>query len=280
MKILANRSKVSDVNSVNQILCYFADKYNHPSFIPDDPISIPHRFTKKQDVEIMGFWIAMLSWGNRKSIIQKGLELCKLFENEPYEFIMAHSENSLKRFTQFVHRTFNPIDTYYFISFFKHWYQDHESLEDAFVPEISYSEIHVERALFSFYQNFFSVEGLENRTRKHVARPGGSSRCKRINMFLRWMVRYDTCGVDFGIWKKINPSQLLMPLDLHVERTSRLLGLIKQKNLDWKAVLEITNCCKKYDPADPVRFDFALFGISHSFKQDDFDSEVILRNIS
>lgn len=239
--------------------------YNSTAFIDTDPISLPHRFTKLQDIEIIGFWVAMLAWGNRKSIITSGNRLLEWMDNSPYDFILNHREKDLKRFLDFKHRTFNATDTLYFIEFFKKHYQRHNSLEDAFVKG-SLKNIQIarntEQALMNFHENFFSFEDAPQRTRKHIATPVRGSTCKRMNMFLRWMVRKDKSGVDFGLWKKIKPSHLLIPLDVHVDRTARKLGLITRRQTDWQTVLELTENLKRFDPADPVKYDFALFGLS------------------
>ena len=240
-------------------------EYNNFTFIENDPISVPHRFAKKQDIEIIGFWIAMLAWGNRKSIIASGNKLVELMEGAPHDFILNHQEKDLKRFLDFKHRTFNATDALYFVEFFKQYYRKHESLEDAFLitdVRSPKSEANTEVALMSFHNNFFSLEDFPHRTRKHIATPERDSTCKRLNMFLRWMVRKDKNGVDFGIWKKLKPSQLLIPLDVHVDRTARKLGLIKRKQTDWLTVLELTENLKQFDPKDPVKYDFALFGLS------------------
>lgn len=236
-------------------------RYNNRAFIADDPISIPHRFSRKQDIEITGFMAATLAWGQRKTIIGKCNELIQLMDRAPYEFILRHREPDLKRFFNFRHRTFQPTDLLYFISFFRHYYQRYDSLENAFSRFISPADEHVQKALEGFYELFFSLEHVPARTRKHVATPARNSTCKRLNMFLRWMVRDDGKGVDFGLWKAIKPSQLLCPLDVHVDRIARRLGLIQPKTKGWKAVLELTARLRQMDPRDPVKYDFALFGM-------------------
>ncbi|MGB0886249.1 MAG: TIGR02757 family protein [Chitinophagales bacterium] len=236
-------------------------KYNKPNFIADDPISIPHLFTKKQDVEIMAFFASIFAWGQRKTIINKCNELVALFENKPYDFIINHEEKDLKRFLEFKHRTFNATDLLYFIAFLKHHYENYDSLEDAFLKGLKPNDKTVENALIGFEEYFTSLEYFPARTRKHIASPKRKSACKKLNMFLRWMVRNDKQGVDFGIWKQIKTSQLLMPLDVHVERQARILGLISRKQSDFQTVLELTENLKKYDKNDPVKYDFALFGM-------------------
>lgn len=234
-------------------------QYNRPDFIKNDPVSIPHMFTQKQDIEIMGFWAAILAWGQRVTIINKCKELIDLMDGAPYDFIMNHEEPDLKKLLNFKHRTFNDIDTLYFISFFRYHYEHFESLEDAFIPnEGGYSPF---RGLGGFRDYFFSLPDYPHRTKKHVSSPSQKSTCKRLNMFLRWMVRKDDCGVDFGIWNKINPSELIMPCDLHVDRVARKLNLITRKQTDWQTAVELTERLREFDPNDPVKYDFALFGL-------------------
>lgn len=238
-----------------------AAQYNQPAFIQEDPISIPRQFEKKQDIEIMGFLAAILAWGRRQTIISKCQELIQLMEGAPHNFILHHEESDLKRFEHFKHRTFRPTDLLYFLSFFRHFYQHHESLEEAFTMHLQSSDENLEKALTGFQQYFFSLPNYPQRTIKHIASPARKSTCKRLNMFLRWMVRKDEQGVDFGIWPNIRASQLLCPVDVHVARVARHLGLIERKQTDWPTTLELTNNLKQYDPEDPVKYDFALFGI-------------------
>ncbi|MFK8007001.1 MAG: TIGR02757 family protein [Saprospiraceae bacterium] len=236
-------------------------KFNTPDFIENDPISIPHQFSQKQDIEIMGFWASMLAWGQRKTIINKANELIQLMDGAPYDFILNHEEKDRKAFLGFKHRTFQAIDTLYFLTFFQDFYKKNESLESAFSNHLSPKSENIETALKGFHEQFFSLPDAPHRTRKHVSTPIRNSACKRLNMFLRWMVRKDKKGVDFGIWKKIKPSQLLMPLDVHVDRVARRLNLLERKQTDWKSVIELTNNLKQFDPKDPVKYDFALFGV-------------------
>ncbi len=236
------------------------DKYNVPDFIENDPILIPHRFSKLQDIEIAGFWVAMLAWGQRKTIINKSNELMELMDNAPHDFIVNHREKDRKAFLNFKHRTFQSTDTLYFLEFLQTYYKENYSLETAFKKNIDPTDSSVENGLIGFKELFFSLPYAPQRTQKHIATPARNSSCKRLNMFLRWMVRTDDRGVDFGLWKKISPSQLCIPLDVHVERVGRKLGLLHRKQRDWKAVVELTNNLKKFDPSDPVKYDFALFG--------------------
>jgi uncharacterized protein (TIGR02757 family) len=235
--------------------------YNQPDFIENDPIVIPHGFSAKQDIEISGFWAAVLAWGQRKTIINKCRELFALMDHAPYDFIMNHREEDLKAFLKFKHRTFNATDTLYFISFFKEFYSKHDSLEEAFIKGMDADSLTVEKGLINFRDLFFSLPDFPERTKKHIATPARKSACKRINMFLRWMVRKDDKGVDFGLWHKLKPSQLVCPCDVHVDRVARRYGLINRKQTDWQTALELTEKLRTFDPVDPVRYDFALFGI-------------------
>jgi uncharacterized protein (TIGR02757 family) len=246
---------------IKSLLDEKADYYNRPEFIKNDPICIPHLFTKKQDIEIMGLWAAVLAWGQRVTIINKCRELIRLMDNAPYDFIVNHKEKDLKGFLKFKHRTFNDTDALYFISFFNQYYKKHNSLEEAFIQGLSKKSENIEKGLSVFHETFFSLDDFPQRTKKHISTPARNSACKRLNMFLRWMVRKDKKGVDFGIWTKIKPSQLVCPCDVHVERVSRKLGLIQRKQMDWQTALELTNNLKNFDPLDPVKYDFALFGM-------------------
>lgn len=236
-------------------------EYNQPDFITLDPISIPHRFSKKQDIEIAGFIAATLAWGQRKTIINKCLELLGMMDNAPHDFVLNHQEEDLRPFLNFKHRTFNDIDTLYFIAFFRCFYQNYESLEEAFTIGWTEEVDVMERLLINFHDFFFQLPDAPQRTRKHVATPKRKAACKRINMFLRWMVREDDKGVDFGIWKTIKPYQLICPCDLHVDRVGRKLGLISRKQTDWQTAVELTERLRIFDPQDPVKYDFALFGM-------------------
>lgn len=233
--------------------------YNQPGFIENDPISIPHSYRKKQDIEIAGFFAAILAWGQRTTIINKSRELLSLMDNSPHDFICNHKLHDLIPFERFKHRTFNSTDCLYFIQFLNRHYKKQSSLEAAFKMDSTSAD--VANALVFFHHLFFSLENFPTRTMKHVATPERKSACKRINMFLRWMVRKDNKGVDFGIWDSISPSQLVCPCDLHVERVARKLQLIKRKQLDWETAIELTAALRKFDPTDPVKYDFALFGL-------------------
>ncbi len=258
------------VTDLKKILDESLEKYNRTGFIEDDPICIPHQFSRLQDIEIMGFWVAMLAWGQRKTIISKANELLRLMDGAPYDFILNHEEKDRAAFLHFKHRTFQPLDTLYFLSFFQYFYKKHHSLEEAFARHLQTGDEHVEKALAGFHDYFFSLPNVPHRTRKHVATPRRNAACKRLNMFLRWMVRQDEKGVDFGIWKRIKPAQLLMPLDVHVERMARKFGLLERKQRDWKSVLELTQNLKAFDAEDPVKYDFALFGLGVSERMEFF----------
>ncbi len=241
------------------------DEYNQPTFIINDPISVPHRFVKRQDIEIAGFFAAIFSWGKRKTIIQKSLALMEMMDNSPYDFIMHHEEADLKKMLGFKHRTFKDEDLFYFIRFLSHHFRKYKSLEEAFLPEAVRGKIEptswAEAALGQFYLDFFALEDVPARSYKHIATPAKHSTCKRLNMYLRWMVRRDTCGVDFGIWTKISPSALVCPVDVHVARVARHFGLLTRKPVDWLAALELTSHLRNLDKEDPVKYDFALFGL-------------------
>lgn len=241
---------------LKQFLNRKVDLYNQPSFIKDDPISIPHLFTKQQDIEIAGFFAAIFSWGNRTTIINKSTELMQLMDMQPHAFCLHHDSGGLKRLAGFKHRTFNADDLYYFIEFFQQHYSKHETLETAFFPRKGMT---VEEGLNHFSTYCFSFEHLK-RTEKHISSPVKKSTCKRLNMYLRWMVRTDHKGVDFGIWKNIQPSKLICPLDVHVSRVARQYGLLQRKQNDWEAATELTANLRNLDQQDPVKYDFALFG--------------------
>lgn len=237
------------------------DEYNQPFFIIPDPICIPHLFTKKQDIEIAGFFAAIFAWGNRTTIINKSKELMELMDNAPHQFCLHHTDNDLKKLLNFKHRTFNPTDLLYFIDFFQHHYSKNESLESAFTQSMKKNDATVENGLNGFYNYFFSLEEVPKRTLKHIASPAKKATCKRLSMYLRWMVRSDNKGVDFGLWKNISPSQLVIPLDLHVARVARHFGILKRKPTDWLATLELTEAMKTLDANDPAKYDFALFAL-------------------
>lgn len=237
------------------------DEYNQPFFIASDPISVPHKFSKKQDIEIAGFFAAIFAWGNRTTIINKSFELMRLMHNEPHDFCLNHTGSDLKKLMNFKHRTFNTTDLLYFIEFLKQHYQSHNSLETAFAKGMSTKDNNVENALIGFNDYFFSLPDVPKRTFKHIASPIKNSSCKRLCMYLRWMVRNDNRGVDFGLWKNIRPSQLIIPIDLHVARVARRFNLITSNKSDWKTALELTETMKQMNNDDPAKYDFALFSL-------------------
>lgn len=252
---------ICNMNNTKKTLDILVKRYNNVDFIAHDPVCVPHRFKQKQDIEISGFFASIFAWGNRTTIINKCSELLERMDNSPHDFVLHHSDNDLKRLLGFKHRTFNDTDLLYTLSFFNHWYSHNTSLETAFSSGISKSDSTVEHGLNAFRNTFFGLKDVPNRTKKHVASPQQNSACKRINMYLRWMVRADKQGVDFGIWKQIKPSQLVCPLDVHVQRVAIQLGLLNRKQSDWKAAIELTENLKQLDKNDPVKYDFALFGL-------------------
>lgn len=248
-------------NQLKDFLDNKVEQYNTPAFIKDDPISIPHLFTKQQDIEISGLFASIFAWGNRTIIIKKCKELLQRMDNAPYDFVQNHNDNDLKRLLGFKHRTFNDTDLLYFIHFLHYHYSANESLETAFTNEMNIEDETTENALNYFFKYFFSLDDTPSRTKKHVASPNKNSTCKRLNMFLRWMVRRDDKGVDFGTWKKISAAQLVCPIDVHVARVAYRFNLLKRNQIDWQAGIELTSYLRKLDANDPVKYDFALFGL-------------------
>ena len=249
-----------DIAAIKALLDDRVEKYNRPNFIPNDPVSIPHRFTKKQDIEISGFFASILAWGQRKTIINNCMKLMNLMDNAPHDFILHHQEQDLTRFSGFKHRTFNDTDLLYFLHFFNWYYSQNKSLETAFTGERNEIKPQKERLIY-FHDLVFSLEDAPHRSKKHISTPARKSACKRINMYLRWMVRKDNKGVDFGIWDTMKPADLVCPCDVHVERVARRLGLITRKGMDWQTAEELTDHLRAFDPTDPVKYDYALFGL-------------------
>ena len=237
------------------------DEYNQPFFIEKDPVCIPHSFSKKQDIEISGLFASIFAWGNRTTIINKSRELMQLMHNAPHDFCLHHTSKDLKKLFSFKHRTFNTTDLLYFIDFFKFHYQSNDTLETAFTKSLKKSDKNIENGLNGFYDYFFSLPDVPARTMKHIASPAKKSSCKRLNMYLRWMVRKDKRGVDFGIWNNIKPSQLVIPLDVHVSRVAKHFNLISRNNSDWISAVELTEMMKELDSKDPAKYDFALFAL-------------------
>ncbi len=257
-------TKLPAREQLRELLDHHHDRFNRTDFIQDDPIGLVHAFTDPRDREIVGFWVAMLAWGRRATIIDKGQQLIEALGGEPYRFVIEHGNDPdwiADRLGHWKHRTFTFADTEYFLRWLHHYYRHHDSLEDAFARHLSPEDATVEPALRGFHDLFFSLPEAPDRTRKHVATPARKSRCKRLCMFLRWMVRRDERGVDFGQWNRIRPDQLCIPLDVHVGRVARQLGLLTRKQGDWQAVVELTDRLKQFDAKDPVRYDFALFGM-------------------
>lgn len=244
---------------------YFLDKkveeYNQIDFIANDPIAIPHQYSQLQDIEIAGFFAAILAWGNRKTILKNCRWLMERMDNAPYDFVKNFTDADFKLMKRFVHRTFNSTDLYYSLLFLKEHYRTHESLESAFLQLTHSESIRVYDSLMGFHHYFFQLSKAPERMRKHIATPERGSACKRLNMYLRWMVRSDNNGVDFGLWRKITPAELICPLDIHSGTTARAFGLLIRKQNDWKAAEELTNRLKIFDSEDPIKYDFALFGM-------------------
>ena len=246
---------------IGEILEEAYDRYARPEFILDDPIQVPRHFSDRKDAESIGFITATISWGQRRSIINNAWKLVRAMDESPHDFIINASDAELDRFSNFVHRTFNAIDLRQFILSIRHLYRRYDGLEEAFLQDGKAGEMN--GAISRFKQRFFEIDHPK-RTTKHVSDPAKGSSAKRINMYLRWMVRSADRGVDLGLWKKIKPSELLLPLDVHTGRISRELGLLKRKQDDRKAVEEVTAALRLIDPLDPVRFDIALFGMGVS----------------
>jgi len=248
-----------EFSEIKKFLDEKAEKYNQPVFIETDPIRVPKQFAQKENIEIAGFLAATIAWGQRPAIIKSAFRMMYLMGNDPYLFLMEADEHDFAEFGHFAHRTFNASDLLFFIRSLKNIYQNHGGLQQIFEKGFQTGET-VKSALIYFRSVFFEIQG-EPRTRKHIADVAAGSAGKRLNMFLRWMVRNDNRGVDFGIWKGIPASSLMLPLDLHTGNAARKLGLLLRRQNDWKAVEEITAVLRNFDPADPVKYDFALFGL-------------------
>ncbi len=241
--------------NIRELLENSYNKYCTKDFILNDPISIPHKFSKKEDIEIIAFLVASIAWGNRKMIIKNGNILIDLLENSPFDFINYHSDKEINSIKKFVHRTFNNDDLIYFIKSLKNIYKNHNGLEGLLTKTDN-----VYNNFANFYNVFFSI-GEQERTKRQLANVSKGSAAKRLNMFMRWMVRKDNDAVDFGLWKNFSPANLYMPLDVHSGNVSRKLGLLSIKQDNWNAVVELTENLKKFDKEDPVKYDFALFGL-------------------
>ena len=247
-----------DISELKSFLDEKAELYNNPNFIESDPIQIPHLFSIKEDIEIAGFLAATIAWGNRTMIIRNAHKMMDLMGNAPYDFILSHSEIDLERLENFVHRTFNGTDFSTFIKGLQNIYENHGGLEAIFTKH--QNEAGLQYGISEFKKVFFTIEH-QIRTQKHISDPMNNSAAKRINMFLRWMVRNDKKGVDFGIWTNIPPSLLSCPLDVHSGNVARKLGLLSRKQNDGKALAELDSRLREFDPIDPVKYDFALFGL-------------------
>jgi len=245
-------------NELNAFLDEKAALYNHPRFIETDPIQVPHQFILKEDIEIAAFLTATIAWGNRKSIIKNATKMMQFMGNTPYDFVMTHSEDQLNSLQHFVHRTFNGVDLMYFVESLKHLYEKHQGLEAAFSLHAEKEDL--QQCISTFKSLFFELPHPK-RTTKHVSDPAKGSAAKRLNMFLRWMVRKDNVGVDFGIWQRLSPSQLSCPLDVHSGNVARKLGLLQRKQNDAKALAELDHNLRQFDAEDPVKYDYALFGL-------------------
>ena len=246
-----------------ELKCFLEEKlvlYNNVKFIETDPVSIPHLFSKKEDIEIAGFLSATIAWGQRKTILRNARRLIHWMDDDPHHFILNFKESDLKPFRAFVHRTFHDDDCILFLKSLKNIYQHHGGLSNLFQKSVSKKDLDPLRGILNARQVFFELPHL-SRTEKHFSDPEAGSAAKRLNMFLRWMVRQDKTGVDFGIWNGIAAAQLVCPLDVHSGRVARKLGLLKRNQNDWIAAIELTSNLKKFDAMDPVKFDFALFGL-------------------
>ena len=247
-----------NIENLKEFLDEKVEQYNRPEFIGSDPIQVAKKFSAKEDIEIAGFLTATISWGNRPAIIKNSLRMMTLLDNSPYDFVLNASEDEMARLLKFVHRTFNGEDLVYFVRSLQNIYRQHGGLQKLFEDGFQrFGTIY--GALVYFHKVFFEPEG--ERTQKHVSNVAKGAPAKRLNMYLRWMCRDDRVGVDFGIWKAIPQSALMLPLDLHTGNVGRKLGLLQRHSNDWKAVEEITSVLRSFDPNDPIKYDFALFGL-------------------
>lgn len=251
---------MNELSEIKELLDEKYFQFNNTSFIETDPISIPHQFSKKEDIEIASLLVATIAWGQRTSIINNGNKLMRLMNDEPHDFILNFTKKDAARFEGFVHRTFNSTDCVFFLNSLKHIFTKHGGLEAAFSTDFSSKETDVKNAITNFRALFLNTEH-QSRSEKHISNPSAKSSAKRLCMFLRWMVRKDKHGVDFGIWKSIKSSQLCLPLDLHTGNVSRKLGLLNRNQNDWQAVEEITSVLRTFDKNDPIKYDFSLFGL-------------------
>ncbi len=244
------------MNNIKELLEEKHDLYNRPSFIESDPIQVPHQFSREEDIEIAGFLSATIAWGNRKMIVRNAKNLISIIDNEPYDFIMNSSDFELDRIANFKHRTFNGIDLAFYLRSLQNIYRNHGGLRNIIENDF----VDVKTSFAKLREIFFSIEHPQ-RTTKHLPNVLNNSAAKRLNMFLMWMVRNDKRGVHFGLWDKIPTKALKLPLDVHTANVGRKLNLLQRKQNDWKAVEEITTSLSNFDPNDPVKYDFALFGL-------------------
>jgi uncharacterized protein (TIGR02757 family) len=232
-----------------------------PAFITDDPVQVPRHFARREDAEVIGFLTATIAWGQRKTIIRNGWKLARLMDEAPHDFVLHASGAELDRTAHFVHRTFNGMDLRQFILGLRHLYTVHGGMEQAFLPASATAPLPSMAEMIALFRSRFLEPAHERRTEKHLADPLRGSNAKRINMYLRWMVRPDDKGIDLGLWRRIPASALHVPLDVHTGRVARELGLLRRKQDDWKSVVELTEALRRFDPQDPVRYDIALFGL-------------------
>ncbi|MCY1722687.1 TIGR02757 family protein [Prolixibacteraceae bacterium Z1-6] len=249
---------MQEIEDLKNFLDEKVEEFNRPNFIETDPIQVPRQFSEKEDIEIAGFLTATISWGNRAAIIKNALRLLSMLGNQPHDFVLNASEIEIQKLNRFVHRTFNGDDCIYFIHSLRNIYKNHNGLQAVFEKGFQQDNT-MKDALASFYSVFFELAG--ERTRKHISNVQKGASAKRLNMYLRWMVRKDQGGVDFGLWNRIPASALMLPLDIHTGNVGRKLGLLQRKSDDWKAVEEITSSLREFDKNDPVKYDFALFGL-------------------
>ncbi|MEL6847951.1 MAG: TIGR02757 family protein [Bacteroidota bacterium] len=249
------------LDELREFLLLKHDQFNQADFIPDDPVSIPHRFDKKEDIEIAGFFSALIAWGRRNMIIRNANRLMEIMEQQPFQYVMEASENELSRLEAFVHRTFNGQDARGLVLSLRRVYAEHGGLEGIFSQGVKAQDGDVKGGILHAREKLLASPEILPRTHKHVANPAKGSSAKRINMFLRWMVRKDKRGVDFGLWEGIGMHQLICPLDVHTGNVARKLGILDRKQNDWKAAAALTETLRRLDADDPVKFDFSLFGL-------------------
>lgn len=261
-----------DLTATKALLDEAYDRLARPDFCQGDPVQVPRSFTRKEDREVMGFFTATIAWGQRKTIITNARRLAELMDGKPFDFVMGADNMDLSRLDRFAHRTFNGTDARQFVLSLRSLYRMHGDLEGAFLANGRIDDMAA--AIGRFKQRFFTGEHAL-RTRKHVADPSRGSNAKRINMFLRWMVRPDDRGIDMGLWKRVPTKALHVPLDVHTGRVARELGLLQRGQDDWKSVIELTEALRQLDPVDPIRYDIALFGLGVEGAQRPQTSRVI-----